>query len=120
MSINLDALSIIELEQLSRNATVLVEQKREQAITAAREQIQKIAADVGLSVDELMGLKKPGVAGKPAKKTGTGKKSSAGKKVEAKFRNPKNPQESWSGRGRKPIWLQAELDKGKKLESFAI
>jgi DNA-binding protein H-NS len=114
MSINLDNLSIAELEQLKINAAAMVEQKREQAIKAAREQIQKIAADVGMSVEELMGLKKASPAGKPAKKGGTGKK------VDAKYRNPKNPEETWSGRGRKPVWLQAELDKGKKLESFAI
>jgi DNA-binding protein H-NS len=120
MSINLDALSIAELEQLKNNAAAMVEQKRDQAIKSAREQIQKIAADVGLSVEALMGLKKAGTAGKLAKKTGGAKKTSAGKKVEAKYRNPKNPQETWSGRGRKPVWLQAELDKGKKLESFAI
>lgn len=37
-----------------------------------------------------------------------------------KFRNPKNPEETWKGKGRKPTWLQDLLDKGHKLEEFAI
>jgi DNA-binding protein H-NS len=34
--------------------------------------------------------------------------------------NPDNPGETWSGRGRKPKWLVAKLDKGKKITDFAI
>lgn len=114
MTINLDSLSIAQLEELKQNATAMVELKRDQAIHHAREQIRKIAADVGMSVEELMGLKKSSSA-----KNG-GASKAAGLKVAAKYRNPKNPLETWSGRGRKPVWLQAELDKGNKLETFAI
>ncbi len=43
-----------------------------------------------------------------------------GRKVAAKYRNPKNRSETWAGRGATPRWLRAELKRGKKLESFAI
>lgn len=33
---------------------------------------------------------------------GAGKK---GQKVAPKYRNPKNPDETWAGRGRKPLWM---------------
>lgn len=56
--------------------------------------------------------------------TGTGKRrgrrSLAGTKAEAKYRNPANHEETWAGRGMKPKWLTAALKGGKKLESFEI
>lgn|SRR5690554_5830117 len=121
MSINLDALSIAELEKLTKDAAVLVEKRREQALKDAREQILAIAAGVGMSVEELLGLKTGNSAAtKTGRTKGKGKSKISGKKVAAKYMNPKNPEETWTGRGRKPSWLQAELDKGKKLESFLI
>ena len=41
-------------------------------------------------------------------------------KVHPKYRNPKNPQETWAGRGKQPRWLVAQLRAGKKLEQFVI
>lgn len=41
-------------------------------------------------------------------------------KVFPKYRNPKNPEETWAGRGRQPCWLRAELRLGKKLDDFRI
>lgn len=43
-----------------------------------------------------------------------------GRKVAAKYRNPENPAESWSGRGGTPRWLQALIKQGKKKEDFLI
>jgi DNA-binding protein H-NS len=40
--------------------------------------------------------------------------------VAAKYRNPKNPSETWAGRGLKPRWLAAAIKAGKKLEYFSI
>ena len=37
-----------------------------------------------------------------------------------KYRNPKNPAETWSGRGIQPRWLGPELRAGKRLEDFLI
>jgi DNA-binding protein H-NS len=41
-------------------------------------------------------------------------------KVFPKYRNPKNPTETWSGRGRQPRWLSPQLRSGKKLDDFRI
>jgi DNA-binding protein H-NS len=41
-------------------------------------------------------------------------------KVFPKYQNPKNPAETWSGRGRHPRWMQARLKAGKKPEHFLI
>jgi len=41
-------------------------------------------------------------------------------KVFPKYQNPKNPAETWSGRGRQPRWLSPQLRSGKKLDDFRI
>jgi DNA-binding protein H-NS len=37
-----------------------------------------------------------------------------------KYRNPKKPSETWSGRGRQPHWVQRQLGSGKQLEDLLI
>ncbi|MBY0319228.1 MAG: H-NS histone family protein [Reyranella sp.] len=43
-----------------------------------------------------------------------------GKKLPPLYRNPKNRDETWAGRGNRPRWLVAALRGGKKLEAFTI
>jgi DNA-binding protein H-NS len=40
--------------------------------------------------------------------------------VHPKYRNPNNPSETWSGRGKRPRWLARELKSGKRLDDFRI
>jgi DNA-binding protein H-NS len=37
-----------------------------------------------------------------------------------KFRNPLQPLETWSGRGKQPRWLATQLRSGRKLDDFRI
>lgn len=37
-----------------------------------------------------------------------------------KYQNPKNPSETWSGRGKQPRWLKTQLRAGKKLNDLLI
>ena len=41
-------------------------------------------------------------------------------RVLPKYRNPAQPAETWSGRGRQPRWLVAQLRSGKKIDEFRI
>ena len=41
-------------------------------------------------------------------------------KVLPKYRNPKNRNETWAGRGKQPRWLTSQLRSGKKLDDFLI
>lgn len=40
--------------------------------------------------------------------------------VTPKFRNSERPSETWSGRGKQPSWLSAQLRTGKRLDDFRI
>src|ERR1700730_1840309 len=41
-------------------------------------------------------------------------------RVFPKYRNPKEPSETWSGRGKQPRWLAAALNAGHTIEEFVI
>jgi DNA-binding protein H-NS len=40
--------------------------------------------------------------------------------VSPKYRNPEQPSETWSGRGKQPRWLVAHLKSGGRIDDFAI
>ena len=41
-------------------------------------------------------------------------------RVYPKYRNPDEPSETWSGRGKQPRWLAEQLRSGKQLDDFRI
>lgn len=41
-------------------------------------------------------------------------------KVHQKYRNPERPSETWSGRGKRPRWVSAQLRTGRKIDELLI
>jgi DNA-binding protein H-NS len=41
-------------------------------------------------------------------------------KVHPKYRNPDRPSETWSGRGKQPHWVGAQLRSGKRVDDLLI
>ena len=41
-------------------------------------------------------------------------------KVHPKYRNPERPSETWSGRGRQPLWVGVQLRSGMSVKDFLI
>jgi len=41
-------------------------------------------------------------------------------KASPKFRNPEEPSQTWTGRGKQPRWLAAQLRSGRRIEDFQI
>ena len=41
-------------------------------------------------------------------------------KVLPKYQNPERPSETWSGRGKHPRWVDAQLQLGKKIGDLSI
>jgi len=105
-SIDLAPLSIKELRDLISRANNEIAKKEKAKVVEARAKIAEIADEYGVSLDDLM------------------KSAAKGRAVRAKaapkYRNPKDSSQTWAGRGRKPAWLEAELKKGSKLDSFLI
>lgn len=102
MKIDLASYSRTDLEELradvDRQLASLDHRRKAEARKAAEEAARKF----GFSLDDLYGKPKA-VKGNPAK-----------------YANPANPRQTWSGRGRQPGWIKEGLAKGKSLADFAI
>ncbi len=51
---------------------------------------------------------------------GTAPRPDGRARVKPKYRNPERPSQTWSGRGRMALCLQAKVDAGVPLEDFAV
>lgn len=113
MSIKLDGLSIQALETLIENArqTIQARLAQQEKLAGARAEIERIAREAGVAVSDLLG--------QPAK-VGNAKSAGSRKPVAAKYRNPADPTQTWSGRGKRPRWLADALEAGATLDSFLI
>jgi DNA-binding protein H-NS len=101
-------LSVEELKRLQVEAEALIASKKDQAIEEAYQKILDIADQVGLSIEQILEF-------------GTSKrKQSIRKSVEPRYRSKNNSADTWTGRGKKPRWLVAELENGAKLDDFLI
>jgi DNA-binding protein H-NS len=70
--------------------------------------IVALAKEAGLTAADItkaLSAGKPAKAGKAPKAAKKG--ALAGKKVAPKYRNPANPEQTWTGRGVSPTWVQA-------------
>jgi len=101
-------LSVEELKRLQVEAEALIASKKDQAVEDAYQQILDIADNVGLTIEQILEF------------GATKRKKSTRKSVEPRYRSKKNVADTWTGRGKQPRWLVAELESGAKLEDFLI
>ncbi len=121
MVINVNGLSAKELKSLIAQA----EKQQAKVMTrpkaaAMRAKINQYVKDHGYTIEELYGAVSTASSEASRKRTGRKPAKSAGSKVAPKYRNPANPSETWSGRGRQPRWLAALVQKGKEPSEFLI
>ncbi|QSX73619.1 H-NS histone family protein [Lysobacter arenosi] len=121
MSIDITSLSAKELDALINQArkrkTTLNKRK---PIATVRNKLTQLAKAEGYSIAELFGGGAPARTAKPASKAAPKKARKAMGKVAPKYRNPADPGETWTGRGKQPRWLAAHTAAGRRLEEFLI
>src|SRR5690606_23745436 len=101
-------LSLVEIKHIQAEAESLIALKKDQDIEDDYQQILAVDEKVGMTVEQLLefGASK--------------RKKSSRKSVEPRYRSKSNPDDTWTGRGKQPRWLVAELEKGAKLDDFLI
>jgi DNA-binding protein H-NS len=108
-SSNFDKMTLKELLDLESKVQKAIAAVRDRERAQLKEKMAELAKNHGFSVNELFGGMRAG--------RGPGKGKSLGV---AKFANPDDKSDTWTGRGRKPNWLLDRLKKGAKLSDFAI
>lgn len=94
-----------DITSLERELQKAKAEARERERKALKAKIDKLLDGTGFTIFEVYG-----VAGKKRGKTVS----------VARYANPDDPTDTWTGRGRKPNWVLAQLKRGAKIEDFAI
>ncbi len=103
----------LELEKMSRNELLQLRDDIDKALVnaekrerkAALEAAEKAAAEFGFSLSEL---------------SDAATKGAKSQKSKAKYRNPNAPDQTWTGRGRKPQWVHDALNSGTDIAELEI
>lgn len=106
---DLSSLSVAQLQELQQRIPAEIKKRETQEKINALNELRAFAKSKGYSIEELLGKE---VKEKPA----TGARG----KVKAKYRHPDNASLEWTGRGRKPKWVEAWLATGGQIENLAI
>lgn len=109
MAINLDSLSPAELQALIKSAEAQMQSARKNHVQEVRTKIDGLLKSAGLTIDEVY-----------PRRGGQGSKGPKAV-VAPKYRNPENPAQTWSGRGKRPLWFSGALKKkGVTADSLLI
>jgi len=111
----LEDMSVAALRKVVECATALIAQKTEGEKRSFIEEVTARAKSLGVSITDLFGKSAPKAVKKAPPKKQTGKRASP----PIKFRGP-NPDETWTGRGRRPRWLVALEAEGKDKKDYAV
>ena len=103
--IPVEKMTLKQIEGLEAQIAAAKAKAADTAKAELKAKIDALLAGSGLTIGDLY----------PKATRGRGKSKSA-----AKYANPEDRSQTWTGRGRKPNWLVARVKKGAKMEDFAI
>ncbi|MDD2664560.1 MAG: H-NS histone family protein [Dechloromonas sp.] len=103
---DLSTLSLAELRDLQQQIPAELKRRETQEKANALNELRAFAKSRGFSIEELLDAKAPKAAG--------------GGKVKVKYRHPQNAELEWTGRGRKPKWVEAWQAEGGSLDNLLV
>jgi len=116
-AVDLDGMTVQQLTALIAAAEAKRREKREGEVAALRAELERRAADLGISPGELFAGTGPQVT--TGQRTRARRpRSDAGARRAVRYRGPGG--EEWSGRGRPPRWLAAQEAEGRDRKEFAV
>ena len=100
----LSKMNLNELKAHLADVEDAIESFEKRRIESARQAIEAVAEQHGVSIEDIFG----------------GKKNQKKSRSRAKYANPENKRETWSGRGRQPAWYKAAIADGKTPKSMEL
>jgi DNA-binding protein H-NS len=101
-----------DIERFIRELKAEMQNRKAEKRRVLKAQIADMVKAQGLSLSDLFP--------QPGKPRGRPKGKAQGEALKVKYRNPDNPEQTWSGTGRKPAWFVEALASGKTLEELAV
>ena len=106
MAVDIKNLNHNQLNDLISKAQQRQNELRKEKVVKLREKIHALIKAEGYTFEDIFG--------------GRAKTRRSGGTVAPKYRNPANPEQTWSGRGKRPRWFNDALKAGKKEKDLAI
>lgn len=125
MSDNYSTLSLDKLRKEKAKIEKAISLKEAKDKKEAMAKVVAIARDSGIDLADLVASStrktRTPAAAKAAPAVRKKKKVAAKRgKVAPKYRNPADADQTWTGRGKQPIWVREHLENGGTLESITI
>jgi DNA-binding protein H-NS len=111
MAIDISKLNEVQLTALMAKVQARLQELQLEKVARVRDKVIAMITSEGMDYAELMEHTSFARRKKSASRRG---------KVAAKYRNPADRSQTWSGRGRQPRWFKAALKKGKTERSLLI
>lgn len=105
MTIDLNSLSLKELKDLQSQVAKAIAGYEDRKKREALAELEEKAREMGFTLPELLSVAPAARKRSPST---------------AKYANPANKADTWSGRGRKPRWFIEALAAGKKPEDLSV
>jgi DNA-binding protein H-NS len=112
--------NLAELKGLQFDIEKEIKSRQQDEVKKAREQILAIAQDVGVPVAALIKVNGAKAGGAKAEGGKNGSIKGGAQQGQARYRNPADESQTWTGRGRQPKWIAEALAGGKSLDDFRI
>lgn len=103
----LSTLSVSQLRELQQQIPAELKRREAQEKVTVLNEVRAFVKARGYAIEDLLG--------KEVKV-----KAATGSKVKVKFRHPENAGLEWTGRGRKPKWVEAWLATGGTLDNLLV
>jgi DNA-binding protein H-NS len=104
-AVDLSKLSIPELEALEQDVRAEIVNRREAEKQRVLDQIRELASSIGMTPEQLLGR---------------GARAGAAKAVAPRYRHPEDSTLTWSGRGKRPSWVNDWVAAGKSLDDLEV
>ena len=115
--------TLSDLEKEKTRIEKAIESKSGKERKSVLAKVEALARKAGFSIEDLLSDNESVSPAKrqTRKKAGARKVSAAkGKKVPPKYRNKSDPELTWTGRGRTPLWVVEFEKKGGKRDALLI
>jgi len=104
---DITTLTLVELRELQQQIPSELRRREAQEKSNLIKEVRALAKERGFTIEDLLSKDEA-------------KRADVGSKVRIKYRHPQDANLTWTGRGRKPKWVETWLATGGTLEGILV